>query len=146
MAGTDRAAPCRRPGQEAARSGRLHGNLRARPAFRRTPGDEEHVVVQERRGVVGMWGCPVFSDSEQWNSSFSLVVYFGFKADWTAIGKAGVQSGAVIEGFDVVEDGGASFGTGGEALMVNQFVFEAAQKRFDNGVGRSSCRGDSWRQ
>jgi hypothetical protein len=34
-----------------------------------------------------------------------------------------VQSDAVVEGFDVIEDGGASCGIGGEALMINQFVF-----------------------
>ena len=45
-----------------------------------------------------------------------------------------MQSGAVIEGFDVIEDGGASFGEGGEAVMVDQFVFEGAPEGFDKGV------------
>ena len=45
-----------------------------------------------------------------------------------------MQSRAIIEGFDVVEDGGASFGQGAEAMMVNQFVFEAAPKRLDEGI------------
>jgi hypothetical protein len=40
------------------------------------------------------------------------------------VSKTGVQSGAVVEGFDVIEDGGASFGQRGEAMMVNKFVFE----------------------
>jgi hypothetical protein len=41
-----------------------------------------------------------------------------------------VKSGAVIEGLDVIEDGGA----GGEAMMIDQFVFEAAKERLDEGV------------
>ena len=39
-----------------------------------------------------------------------------------------MQSGAVIKGFDVIEDGGASLGKGGETLMIDQLVFEAAPK------------------
>ena len=30
-----------------------------------------------------------------------------------------MKSGAVIEGLDVIEDGGAGLGAGGEAMMVN---------------------------
>ncbi len=45
-----------------------------------------------------------------------------------------MQSGAVIEGFDVIEDGSASLGMGGEALVIDQFVFEAAPERLDKGV------------
>jgi len=41
------------------------------------------------------------------------------------VGKAGVKSGAVIEGFDVIKDGGTGLGAGGEALMIDQFVFES---------------------
>ncbi len=58
----------------------------------------------------------------------------GFKSDRAAISKTGVQSGAVIKGLDVVEDGGASFGIGGEALVIDHFIFEAAPERFDEGV------------
>ena len=35
---------------------------------------------------------------------------FGFKIDRALVVKTGVQSGAVIEGFDVIEDAGTSFG------------------------------------
>jgi hypothetical protein len=45
-----------------------------------------------------------------------------------------VKSGAVIEGLDVIEDGGAGLGKGREAMMIDQFVFESAPKRFDKGV------------
>jgi hypothetical protein len=45
-----------------------------------------------------------------------------------------VESGAVVEGFDVIEDGGASLGQGGEAAVVNKFVFKAAPKRLNEGV------------
>ena len=45
-----------------------------------------------------------------------------------------MESGAVVEGFDVIEDGGASLGVGGEALMIDQFVFEGAKEGFDEGV------------
>jgi hypothetical protein len=50
----------------------------------------------------------------------------GFKLDGAFVGKTGVESDAVIESFDVVEDGATSFSEGGEALVVNEFVFEAA--------------------
>ena len=58
----------------------------------------------------------------------------GFKLDWALVGKTGVETGAVIKGFDVVEDGGTRFGEGGEALVINDFVFEAAPEGFDEGV------------
>jgi hypothetical protein len=45
-----------------------------------------------------------------------------------------MESGAIIEDLDVIEDGGASLGAGGEAMMVDQFVFEAAKERLDEGV------------
>ena len=47
---------------------------------------------------------------------------------------AGVESGAVVEGLDVIEDGGESPGVGREAAMIDQLVFEAAPERFDKGV------------
>jgi hypothetical protein len=40
----------------------------------------------------------------------------------------------VVEGFDVVKDGSARPGAGGEALMIDQFVFEAAPEGLDEGV------------
>ena len=45
-----------------------------------------------------------------------------------------MESGAVIKDFDVIEDGGASLGESGEAVVVNQFVFETAPKGLDKGV------------
>ncbi len=45
-----------------------------------------------------------------------------------------MQSGAVIKGFDVIEDGSAGRGAGGEAMVIDQLVFEAAPERFDKGV------------
>ena len=47
--------------------------------------------------------------------------------------KAGVESGMVIEGFDVMEDGGTG-GEGGEAVVVNQCVFETAKEALDKSV------------
>ena len=58
----------------------------------------------------------------------------GFKVNGAEIVKTGVQSGAVVEGFDVIEDGGTSCGVGREALMINQLVFESAPEGFDKGV------------
>ena len=55
------------------------------------------------------------------------LVQLGFKINGAEIVKTGVQSGAVVEGLDVIEDGGASFGAGGEALMIDEFVSGAAQ-------------------
>jgi hypothetical protein len=43
----------------------------------------------------------------------------GFKFHRAFEGKTGMQSGAVIESFDVVEDGGACIGMSGEALMID---------------------------
>ncbi len=45
-----------------------------------------------------------------------------------------MQPGAIIEGFDIIEDGGARFGVGGEAAVVDDFIFEAAPEGFDEGV------------
>jgi hypothetical protein len=39
-----------------------------------------------------------------------ILVELGFKIDRGLVGKTGVESGAVVEGFDVVEDGSASLG------------------------------------
>ena len=45
-----------------------------------------------------------------------------------------MESGAVVEGFDVIEDRGTSFGEGSEAMVVNQFVFETAKEALDKGI------------
>jgi hypothetical protein len=50
------------------------------------------------------------------------------------VGKARVKSGAVIEGFDVIEDGSTSLGEGGEAVMIDHFVFETAKEALDKGI------------
>ena len=62
------------------------------------------------------------------------LVQFCFVVNRTEVGKARVQPGPVIEGFDVVEDGSASLGEGGEAVMIDQFVFETAKEAFDKSV------------
>jgi hypothetical protein len=48
-----------------------------------------------------------------------ILVQLGFVVNRTKVGKAGVQPGAVKEGFDVVGDSGASLGAGGKAVMVD---------------------------
>ena len=45
-----------------------------------------------------------------------------------------MQSGRVVEGFDVIEDGGAGLGVSAEAVMIDQLVFEAAPEAFDKRV------------
>ena len=45
-----------------------------------------------------------------------------------------MKSDAVVEGFYVIEDSGASLGEGAEAVVVDQFVFESAPEGFDVGV------------
>ena len=45
-----------------------------------------------------------------------------------------MESRAVVEGFNVIEDGGTSLGQGGEAAVVNEFVFEAAPERLNKGI------------
>jgi hypothetical protein len=58
----------------------------------------------------------------------------GFKVDWGLVGKTGVKSSAVIEGFDVIEDGRASLGERSEAMMIDQFVLKAAKEAFDKSI------------
>ena len=45
-----------------------------------------------------------------------------------------MESDAVVEGFNVVEDGGTSLGEAAEAMMVDQFVFESAKEGLDKSV------------
>src|SRR5437667_11521194 len=85
---------------------------------------------REKKGEGSEWACPVFSDSEEGIISG----LFGFKVSWGLVVKTGMESGAVVEGFDVMEDGATRFGQGGEAVVVNQFVFEAAPKRLNESV------------
>lgn len=86
--------------------------------------------MNEKRETGSNWACPVFSDSEEGIISG----LFGFKVGWGLVVKTGVESGAIVEGLDVIEDGGASLGAGGEAMMIDQFVFEAAKEGLDEGV------------
>jgi hypothetical protein len=61
---------------------------------------------KEDRDQGSEWACPVFSDSEEGIISG----LFGFKVSWGLVVKTGVESGAVVEGFDVMEDGATRFG------------------------------------
>ena len=45
-----------------------------------------------------------------------------------------MQSGAVIKSLDVIKDGATRLGKGGEALVVDDFVFKAAPEGLDEGV------------
>ena len=45
-----------------------------------------------------------------------------------------MESDAVVESFDVIEDSGASVGEGAEALVIDQFVFECAPEGLDKSV------------
>ena len=53
-----------------------------------------------------VWACPVFSDSVEGIISG----LFGFKVSWGLVVKTGMESGTVIEGLDVMEDGATRFG------------------------------------
>lgn len=53
-----------------------------------------------------------------------------------------MQSGAVVKGLDVIEDGGASCSKGREAMMIDQFVFEAAKE----GVDEGACFAKPWKK
>jgi hypothetical protein len=58
----------------------------------------------------------------------------GFKIGWALVVKTGVESSAVVEGFDVIEDGGTSLREGGEAVVVDQLVFETAKEALNKSV------------
>ena len=45
-----------------------------------------------------------------------------------------MKSDTVIEGFDVIEDGGASLGEVAEAVVIDQFIFETAKEGLDKSV------------
>ena len=45
-----------------------------------------------------------------------------------------MKSEAVIEGFNVIEDGVKSVSNVGEAMVIDYFVFERAEEGFDKGV------------
>ena len=45
-----------------------------------------------------------------------------------------MESGSVVEGFDVVENGSTGLGEGDEAVMIDQFVFETAKEAFDKSI------------
>jgi hypothetical protein len=62
-----------------------------------------------------LWYCPDCTDS--WLRV--ILVQLGFKIDWGLVGKTGVESHAVVEGFDVVENGCTSLGECGEAVMID---------------------------
>jgi hypothetical protein len=57
----------------------------------------------------------------------------GFKFNRTKISQTGVESDAVVEGFDIIEDCGTSMGEVAEAVMINQFVFEGAKEGLHEG-------------
>ena len=59
------------------------------------------------------------------------LVQLGFVVSGAEIGKTGVQSDAVIEGFDIVEDSGACLSEGGKAVVVDKFIFETAPEGFN---------------
>ena len=50
------------------------------------------------------------------------------------VGKTGMKPAAVIEGFDVIENGATSLGETVEAMVINEFVFERTEEGFDEGV------------
>ena len=45
-----------------------------------------------------------------------------------------MKSDEVIEGFNVIENGRTSLGESREAVMIDQFVFEAAKEALDKGI------------
>lgn len=54
--------------------------------------------------------------------------------DGAVVGKTGVESGAIIKGLDVVEDGVTSLCKSGETLVVDDFIFKATPEGLDEGV------------
>jgi hypothetical protein len=50
------------------------------------------------------------------------------------VGKTGMESGAVIEGFNRIEDGCARLGGGGEAMVVDELIFKTAPEGLDESI------------
>ena len=48
--------------------------------------------------------------------------------------KTGVQPGAVVEGFDVIENGSTSLSVTAEVVVIDEFVFESAPEGLDVGI------------
>ena len=53
-----------------------------------------------------------------------------------------MKSGAVIEGFDIVEDGRTSLSERCEAVVIDQFVFKTAKEAPDEGA----CFAKPWKK
>jgi len=57
-----------------------------------------------------------------------------FEVDRRPIGQSAVESFWVVEGFDIIEDSGASLVMSLEVVVMEPFGFESAPERFDSGV------------
>ncbi len=53
---------------------------------------------------------------------------------WGAVAEAGVQPAAVVEHFDVVRDGEAGPGPGGEAVVVEHLVLQGGEEALSDRV------------
>jgi hypothetical protein len=70
---------------------------------------------------------------------FGILFLYGLELDRTCVTETRVESSTIIKHFDVVEDRGASFGSGGKAAVIDDFVFKAAPERLDEGVVVAVC-------
>jgi len=78
------------------------------------------------------WACFERTDTEiVWGISLVGLV---FKVNRAAVIERAVESAAVIEGFDKIEDGLASLGASLEVVAIDQFLFEGAPERFHGGI------------
>src|SRR4051812_28346467 len=79
----------------------------------------------------GNWACFEKTDDEV---GVIWLVVLVFEVNGRKIIQGTVSALAIVEGFDVIEDFGASLAVGSEVAAIDQFEFESAPEAFHGGV------------
>src|SRR3954447_20260927 len=78
------------------------------------------------------WACFELTDSRK--KRFHWLVGLVFEVNWRLVVEGAVSALAIVEDFDVIEDGGAGLSAGIEVGAVHQFHFEGAPEAFHGGI------------
>src|SRR6185369_14800023 len=92
-------------------------------------------------------GAPAAPRSPTWAGSVVLLrksgrgserehglVVWVFEVNWGAIVEGAMEAGAIIKGFDKIEEGQPGLGAGLEVTAIDEFLFEGAPEGFHGGV------------